>query len=214
VLRATSAICTAFEHGVEKIIPVSTLEKALEYKYQGFLVAAERDGCIVDGFDLGNSPFSYMAPELKGKTIVLTTTNGTQAINVAKNAYQIAIGSFLNLNALSNWLIESNRKVILLCAGWKDKFNLEDTLLAGAIARKLLDSKKFESNCDSTRAAMHLMNIAGDDLYGFLKNSSHRNRLDKLNLDDDIRFCLSPNQSTCIPLMKEGALIKLDRDLV
>lgn len=214
VLRATSAICTAFEHGVEKMIPISTLEEAFEYKKQGFLVAAERDGSIVEGFSLGNSPFSYMDEALKGKTIVLTTTNGTKAINAAKNAYKVAIGSFLNLDALAEWLIEQERNVILLCAGWKDKFNMEDSLFAGALAEQLLITKKFTSDCDSARAAVHLWNFASEDLYPFLRNSSHRNRLGRLNLDKDIRYCLTPNQTRCIPILKEEALVKLEKDLV
>ena len=85
VLRATSAICTAFHHGVKKIIPVSKLEEAIEYKEKGYIVAAERKGKIVPGFDYGNSPFTYMNQNLKNKTLVLTTTNGTRAINTAKN---------------------------------------------------------------------------------------------------------------------------------
>ena len=214
VLRATSAICTAFENGVEKIIPVATLEEAFEYKKKGFIVAAERDGSIVEGFNLGNSPFSYMDPSLKGKTIVLTTTNGTKAINAAIHAHKVAIGSFLNLDAIADWLSDQQRNVILLCAGWKDKFNMEDSLFAGALAELLLSTKKFTSDCDSARASVHLWNFASDDLYPFLRNSSHRNRLGRLNLDKDIRYCLTPNQTACIPVLKENALIKLEKDLV
>lgn len=214
VLRATSAICTAFEHGVEKMIPISSLEEAFEYKKQGYLVAAERDGSIVEGFTLGNSPFSYMDAALKGQTVVLTTTNGTKAINAAKNAHKVAIGSFLNLDALAEWLSEQERNVILLCAGWKDKFNMEDSLFAGALAEQLLITKKFTSDCDSARASVHLWNFASEDLYPFLRNSSHRNRLGRLNLDKDIRYCLTPNQTHVIPVLKDGSLVKLEKDLV
>ena len=151
VLRATSAICTALHHGVEKIIPVSTLEEAFEYKRQGYHVGAERNGEIVEGFEFGNSPFSYMDDKYKGKTLVLTTTNGTRAINIASKTHKVVAGSFLNLDALADWLIEQDDNVLLLCSGWKDKFNLEDTVCAGALTESLLATNKRRyvslSNC-------------------------------------------------------------------
>ncbi len=97
VLRATSAITTAFYNGVAKMIPVATVEEAKQYQANGFMVAAERDGAMVEGFDLGNSPFGYMNNKVKGKTIAITTTNGTQAIEASKGASKIIIGSFLRL---------------------------------------------------------------------------------------------------------------------
>src|ERR1041384_917881 len=143
ILRATSAICIAFEHGAEKIIPVATIEEAKEYKAKGFLVGAERDGKSVAGFDFGNSPYDFSSEKVVGKTIILTTTNGTQAIDVAKGAYKIVVGSFLNIDALCNFLAEEKRNVLLLCSGWKNKFNLEDALFAGAVIEEL--SKKIDN---------------------------------------------------------------------
>ena len=105
VLRATSAICTAFHYGVDKIIPVSSLEEATVYRDKGFHVAAERKGKIVEGFDYGNSPLSYKNDKLKGETLVLTTTNGTKAINIAKDIEHLLIGSLLNLDAISKYLV-------------------------------------------------------------------------------------------------------------
>lgn len=207
VLRATSAICTAFDNGVERIIPVSKIEKALEYKEKGYIVAAERNGEIVAGFDRGNSPFGFMDDEVKGKTIVLTTTNGTRTINIAKkDAGTVVIGSLLNLDVLSEWLIEQDKDVLLLCSGWRDKLNLEDTICAGAIAEKLLDSMKFQSVEDSTIMAKYLYQSASNNYLGFLKASSHRRRLQKLNMNADIKFCLTPNQSKSIPILRGKAL--------
>ena len=105
VLRATSAICTAMEHGVKEIIPVATVEEARALQAEGYLAAAERGGQIVEGFDLGNSPYSYMEPAMKGQTVVLTTTNGTKAINMAKDKETVVIGSLNNLDALCDWLV-------------------------------------------------------------------------------------------------------------
>jgi 2-phosphosulfolactate phosphatase len=210
IFRATSAICTAFHHGVKTIIPVATIEEAIEYKNKGFLAAAERHGEVVEGFELGNSPFSYMGTTVNDQTIVLTTTNGTQAINVAKDAFKVVIGSFVNFTALTNWLIEQDRDVVLLCAGWKNKFNLEDTLFAGAVADKLIKTKRFVNSCDTAQAACHLYHSAKEDMYEFLKDSSHRKRLEKLNLERDVRYCLQPDSTNVIPVLEGKAIVKLD----
>lgn len=207
MLRATSAICTALHHGVERMIPVAGLDEARKYKDLGYLVAAERNAIKQEGFDFGNSPFHYMDEQVKGKTIVISTTNGTQAIEAAKDASVIAIGSFLNLSALAEWILPQERDVIILCAGWKNKFNLEDSLFAGALANKLIDSGNFSTMCDSTIAAGYLYERAADDLYGFLENSSHRKRLKNLHLEDDIRYCLSTDIMQTIPVYQDGGLV-------
>jgi 2-phosphosulfolactate phosphatase len=209
IFRATSAICTAIHHGVDSIIPVSTVEEAMDYQTKGFLAAAERHGEVVEGFEFGNSPFSYMGEAVQNKTIVLTTTNGTVAIEAAKDAYKVVIGSFLNISVLTNWLISQNRDVILLCAGWKNKFNLEDTLFAGAVAKRLKENGKFENTCDTAQAACHLFDSAKGYMYGFLENSSHRKRLERLNLDKDIRYCLECDLTPVIPVLDGKSIVKL-----
>lgn len=209
VLRATSAICTAFHYGVDKIIPVSTLDQAIEYKDKGFHVAAERKGKIVSGFEFGNSPLTYANDKLKDQTLVLTTTNGTKAINMAKDIEHLLIGSFLNLDAISNYLIELNKSALILGSGWENKFCLEDSICAGAISEQLLKTNKFESNNDSTIAAKYLFLSAKSNYFGYLKASSHRNRLKKLNLNEDIKYCLTPNQTDVIPVREDYYLKKL-----
>lgn len=209
VLRATSAICTAIHHGAKEVIPVVNIEKATEYLEGDFIVGAERDGEIVEGFKYGNSPFSYAGEHVKGKTIVLSTTNGTFAIAAAQKAYKVVIASFLNLDAVSTWLAVQNRRITLLCAGWKNKFNLEDSLLAGAIADKLVGKMDNADLSDSALAAQSLYNLGKDDLIGFLEDSSHRRRLKKLFIEKDIEYCLKLNQTTTIPILEAGTIVKL-----
>ena len=209
VFRATSAIVTAFYNGVSKMIPVASVEEAKEYQRNGYMAAAERDGEVIEGFELGNSPFGYMNNKVKGKTIAISTTNGTQAIEASRQASKILIGSFLNLDVLCDYLTAQKKDVILVCAGWKNKFNLEDTVFAGAVVNKLTTESGFEITCDSAIAANHLYTIAKDDLYEFLSNSSHRNRLAKLDLERDIKYCLTPNQCPVIPVMEGKYLVKL-----
>jgi len=210
VLRATSAICSAIHNGVNSVIPVSTIEEAKDYQEKGYLVGAERQGQIVEGFDFGNSPYSYMKPELVGKDIVLSTTNGTRAINIAKEAPVVVIGALTNLDYLCNWLSKQDKNVLCLCSGWKDKFNLEDTICGGAIADALIESGKFTSDDDSSVAAKYLFQSAKNNYFGYLKASSHRRRLKKLNLNKDIKFCLTPNQMDVIPILRNDRLEKLE----
>lgn len=208
VFRATSAMCTAFEHGVKEIISVATVEEALSYKKEGYLVGAERNGEVVEGFDFGNSPFSYMDNKLRGKTIVLTTTNGTKAIAIAKGVNDIYIGSFLNLDALAESLIKADRDVLIQCAGWKNRFNMEDTLFAGALVQKLQEHQNFGNLADSAVAAAELYNNAKSDLYKFLEHTSHRQRLKRLNLDKDIKFCLEISKYSVVPVIRDGVLVE------
>ena len=145
--------------------------------------------------------------EIKGKTLVLTTTNGTKAINVAKNVDHLIIGSLLNLDALCNYIKKLNKNVLLLGSGWQNKFCLEDTICAGAIADQLLSSNNFISESDSSVAAKYLYKSARDNYFGYLKASSHRKRLKKLNLNRDIKYCLTPNQTNVVPTREDNYLI-------
>jgi len=194
----------------KSIVPVATVEESMAYRSQGFLVGAERKGEMVEGFDLGNSPYSYMKESIRDRDIALTTTNGTQAIQTAKSARQIVIGSFLNYTALCNWLKTQDYNVILLCSGWKNAFNFEDTLFAGAVVKRLLPHFTLNEHRDSALAAMNLYELAQDDLYQFLEKSSHRKRLEKLHIEDDIEFCLRPDYTDVIPVMVGDAIYNLN----
>ena len=208
ILRATSSITYGIDNGAEAIIPVANVEDCLAYADRGFLLAAERNGEVVNGYDFGNSPFSYTKEKVSGKTVVLTTTNGTKALHLAnKRAYQVLIGSFLNLDSLCQYLATQNKNVLLLCAGWKDQFNLEDTLFAGAVVSKL--RKHFEHFDDSSVAAEDLYSLAKDDLRKYLYKSSHSNRLAQLNIEDDVVFCLQRNICSAIPVLEGERLVAL-----
>lgn len=212
VLRATSAICSAFQNGVKSVIPVATLDEARDYQNKGYLVGAERQGEIVEGFDFGNSPYSYLQPSLKGKEVVLSTTNGTRAISIAKDADTVVIGALNNITSLVDWLAKQNKNVLCLCSGWKDNFNLEDTICAGAIADELLKTGKFTADEDSTVGAKYLYLSSRDNYFGFLKSSSHRRRLKRLNLNEDIKYCLTPDKTDVIPILKGEKLILLNEE--
>ncbi|HUH19973.1 2-phosphosulfolactate phosphatase [Albibacterium sp.] len=207
IFRASSSICYGIHNKAKAIIPVSTIEECLSHKNEEYLLAAERDGCVVEGFDFGNSPFSYTTEKIDGKTIVLTTTNGTRSIRLSMDAKEVVLGSFLNLTALCNWLTKQSESVVLVCAGWKDNFCLEDTLFAGAVVEKL--QHDYEIHDDGAVASLDLYQLAKSDLGGYLKKSSHRERLKKLNIEKDVDFCLKIDLIDTIPILKDGKLIKL-----
>jgi 2-phosphosulfolactate phosphatase len=209
IFRATSSICYGIENGAEAIIPVSQVEECLAYQemHPEYLLAAERNGEVVSGFDFGNSPFSYTKEKVDGKTIVLTTTNGTHALHLSRSAKKIVIGSFLNLTAVCNWLKQQNENILLVCAGWKNNVNLEDTLFAGAVVHQLQD-RGFRLD-DAAIAANDLFQIAKNNIPRYLAKTSHSERLKQLGIEDDIAFCLHVDLTTAIPVLDRERLVKL-----
>lgn len=209
IFRATSSICYGIDNGAEAIIPVAEVEECAAYREKGlsYLLAAERNGEVVSGFDFGNSPFSYTKEMVSGKTVVLTTTNGTHALHLSRSAKKVAIGSFLNLTALCNWLQTQNDNILLVCAGWKNQFNLEDTIFAGAVIEEL-KGRQFVLD-DPAIAANDLYQLAKNDLPGYLSKTSHSERLKKLGIEKDIAFCLNVDITSSIPVLQGEKLVKL-----
>jgi 2-phosphosulfolactate phosphatase len=193
------------------MVPVADLEECRKYKDQGFLIAGERDGLHVDGFDIGNSPFSYMEPNIRGAKIAITTTNGTKAIKAAqeRNAKDVVIGAFSNLSYLCDWLIARNEHVTLLCSGWRDNVNLEDTIFAGAVVRKLRNH--FRRYQDTALMAETLYNSANTRKRYFFRNSSHFHRLVHLNLQPDVKYSMRRDTHPVLPVMIGDQLRDLSR---
>lgn len=211
IFRATTAICTAFHHGAKGIIPVASVEEARAFMEKGMLAGAERNAIKLEGFDFGNSPYDYMGDHVIGKTIALTTTNGTQAIDVSKDAYKVVIGAFTNISALCDWLVSQNRNILLLCSGWKNRFNLEDSLFAGAMTAELTKRNPEFKLGDACLALEYLYQMAKKNPIKFLGRASHKERLSRLHLKDDIRYCLQPDLTDCIPILENGVLVKMDK---
>ncbi len=215
VLRATTTMCTAFDSGVRSMIPVLTKEEGFALQAQGYLCAGERNGEQVEGFDFGNSPFSFMAPELKGKDIVITTTNGTKAIQaaVARNAKEIVVGSFPNYSVLCEYLTKKNENIVLVCAGWKDKPNLEDTIFAGAVVRRL--RPHFRTYEDTALIAETLFKAANRRKRYYLRSSSHFNRLfHKLQIQKDVKYALRRDTHPVIPKLYGEHLVEINSPYV
>ncbi len=206
ILRASSCMTTGIAVGVEQIKPVATLDECRALKKLGYFTAAERNGEKVEGFDIGNSPFSYMEERFNGKKIAATTTNGTLAITKSTDADEVVIGSFLNLSAVAKHIIKSGKDVVIHCAGWKGNYSLEDTLFAGALFQKLQD--KFECGDDATRSALSLYQSAATNLLDTILGSSHAKRLEKQNIRKDIELCCTIDKYDVLPILKNGVLVK------
>jgi 2-phosphosulfolactate phosphatase len=211
VLRATSTIATVLHNGAKEIIPVDSVNECIKLGRQiEAITAGERDGKVAEGLQYGNSPFEYPESFIKGKTLVLTTTNGTKLLHMALNngAHEIITGSFANLDAVCNHLVQKNKPVLLACAAWKDRVNIEDTLFAGAVINKI--QQHFSINCDGSQMALGLYKEAEEDLYEFMKRkeASHYKRLTSFGLEKDIRHCLTSNTANVLPLYTEGKLIR------
>lgn len=211
VLRATSTIATVLHNGAKEIIPVDSVNECIRIGRQiEAITAGERDGKVAEGLEHGNSPFEYPESFIGGKTLVLTTTNGTKLLHMALNngAHEIITGSFANLDAVCNHLVQKNKPVLLACAAWKDRVNIEDTLFAGAVINKI--QQHFSINCDGSQMALGLYKEAEEDLYEFMKRkeASHYKRLTSFGLEKDIRHCLTYNTANVLPLYTEGKLIR------
>ncbi|MDN3688152.1 2-phosphosulfolactate phosphatase [Cyclobacterium jeungdonense] len=203
IFRASSTMVTALSNGVHCIKPLKDLEECRSYKDQNWLIAGERDGKQAEGFDLGNSPLAFLDNIFAGKNLAMTTTNGTRAISLAENdSREILIGAFLNLQATVDYLKGTTNDVLVLCAGWKGKFNLEDSLFAGALSLEL----GWKHNCDATLAMEALFQKAEKNLTGFLQKASHTKRLQNHQLEKDIDFCLHLNKYRSVIYLDSGLL--------
>jgi len=189
ILRATSTIASALYNGAKCVIPVDSVSRCIEV--------------------YGNSPFEYPKEFIENKTLVLTTTNGTRLLQMAldKSAEGIITGAFVNLSSVCDYLVEMNQNVILGCAAWKDRVNMEDTLFAGAVIARI--KKQFHINCDSSNMAETLYNDGKKDLFEFMKknNASHYHRLMGFGLEKDIRYCLTADEANVLPAYRDGKLL-------
>lgn len=205
IFRATSTMITALANQVESILPVADLETCRNFRNQGYIIAGERNGLPAEGFELGNSPLSYVKKAFAGQKIAVTTTNGTLAIEKSKGSAEILLGSFLNLQATANYLSRKENDLIIHCAGWKGKFNLEDSLYAGALIEALSQTHSFE--CDGALAMKTLYQATKEDLVTFLNQASHAKRLQNHHVEADIDFCLTLNKYDIVGKLIDDELV-------
>jgi 2-phosphosulfolactate phosphatase len=208
VFRATSTIATALYNGASRIIPVAEVQQCIEIgKKLGGITAGERDGKVIEGLSHGNSPAEYPRSFIQGKTLVLTTTNGTKLLHMALNngASEIITGSFPNLSAVCDHLVASKKNVILGCSAWKDRFNLEDSLFAGAVIQRI--QEHFTIHCDSSLMASELYQSQKDNMANFIRKTTHWHRLANYGLEKDLEYCVTPDLANILPIYRNGDLV-------
>jgi len=214
VLRATSTMIIALENGCSGFIPVSTVEEAMQLaalkKDPDLLLGGERNAMPLEGFHLGNSPRDYRPEKIRGKVVVLTTTNGTQALLAARKAAEVFIGAFLNISALSRRLEETGRDVIIACSGEKSLFCLEDTVCGGAIIDRLEQEGVSLLKNDAAMAAKVLYEYYEGDIHGMLAGCDWGQYLESVGLGKDLRICAQTDSSQLVPVYREGKIF-LDR---
>jgi len=207
-LRATSTMIVALQNGCAAFIPVATAEEARELaeKNPGFLLAGERRAMPLEGFDLGNSPRDYRPERVKGKVIVMTTTNGTRALVASQKGAEVFIGAFLNLKALTQRLIESGRDLLIACAGEKGLFCLEDTLCGGALVERLEKTGIPVFKSDAANAAKVLYEQGEGSIYEILRTCEWGQYLEGVGLGKDIRICAQVDSSNVVPVYRGGRI--------
>lgn len=211
VLRATSVIVYAFSQGAVEIIPVTTIEeakaKAKTFPPKTTLLGGERNSLKIEGFDLGNSPMEYDEGKVKGKRIILTTTNGTQAFYSVSSGNQIFIGSFLNIGAVAKRCIELEGDLLLFLSGDRGSFSLEDAVCGGMLIDLIL--KNGEGNIDLTDAsysALFLYQRFEANLIGAFHLSRHGKDLFELGGGEDLLFCAQTDTTKVVPIFKNGVI--------
>jgi 2-phosphosulfolactate phosphatase len=214
VLRASSTIVTALYNGAKAVIPVADMGEASKIAQNvdsdNYLLCGEKDGIQIEGYDLGNSPLDYTTEVVGGKTLIFNTTNGTKAIKKSIGSAEIIIGSFLNVSAVVENLREQNKDIVLVCAGWKGRLAMEDTLLAGMIIHLLNGGKLADESTDGARVAFGIYDIYKSDIEGIVHQSNHAMRLKKLIGDDDINYCCKVDVFDIVPRLKEGIITLQD----
>jgi 2-phosphosulfolactate phosphatase len=189
IFRATSTMVAALASGVTGILPFADLEACRAMQSEGYLIGGERNGLTAPGFEMGNSPVAYLSGAYQGRKLAMTTTNGTQAIEKSKGAAQILIGAFPNLQATVTYIQAQQLDVLVHCAGWKGRFNLEDSLYAGSLVKSLESTHKADE--DGALAMKSLFEREGHNLKGYLSQASHAKRLQNHGIESDIDFCLT-----------------------
>ncbi|MDP5275677.1 2-phosphosulfolactate phosphatase [Chengkuizengella axinellae] len=210
VLRATSSIVTALENGSEGIIPVETVSEAKSFNIKNELLSGERYCKKITGFDLGNSPLEFLNHDMNGKRIIMTTSNGTRAIQKSHKAAHVIAGTILNASQCAKKAIELKRDIVLMCAGTQDKFSLEDGLCAGLIIHELNQLQEEEIQLSDFSSAMYLSFLqAKNELQKTILNCSNGKKLCKMGLKEDVIFCTKQNEYSVVPILRDNIMVSM-----
>ena len=203
VLRATSVMLTALANGAKEVVPAVSPEEALQksflYDVEDVLLGGERNAMKIEGFHLGNSPLEYTRENVSGKTVIITTTNGTRALNNCINAQKVYIGAFLNVATLVEQL-KTEEEVVLFCSGTNNNFSLDDGICAAMIIDELAKEKQLALT-DFSSLLLTTYRTNPNNLATLLKDCYHLNLLKQKGFESDVTFCLQNSLYNIVPQM-------------
>ena len=209
VLRATSVIITALENGAKQIYPVLSVEEAEElagkFATGTYLLCGERDTQKIEGFDLGNSPLEFRQDKVAGKTLIITTSNGTKALDACRDSEKVYIGAFLNARAVAE-KVKEKKEGVLVCSGTAGRFSLDDGLCAAMIIEELAKSVPVHPD-DLGLALIKVWQSVNGNLQKLLKDSFHLNYLLKKGFNADVDYCLQKNSTSVVPVFSGREII-------
>src|SRR5690606_8971758 len=218
ILRASSTIATALNNGARSIVPVADMAQAgkiaSNLDQQSYLLGGERGGENIEGYHLGNSPLEYTASRVAGRTIIMNTTNGTVAIDGARAAEHLLIGCFLNAGRVVDFVREADRDVTIICAGWRNRVSLEDTLCAGLLLYRLWDGREPDNVSDAAHIAFTQYAHDRDDLMAALQRCTHAKWLTQRGYGDDVAYCLQLDALPVLPYYRENRLVLFEDERV
>jgi 2-phosphosulfolactate phosphatase len=215
VLRASTSIVTALDHGCSSVIPAATPVDArarAQTLRETALLGGERDGDRIPGFDLGNSPLEYTAARVRGRPVVLTTTNGTRALLAASAAREIAVAAFVNAEAAARWSVTQRRDLVVVCAGEGDRPALEDVAAAGLVVERIAHLERRARFTDAASIARAVGERYGGNLDRLRADAAWARRLADKGYEADLAACLLWGTSSQVPRMVDGVLIPFDND--
>jgi len=215
VLRASTTIATALANGAREIIPVASIESAVKISGSLFgevtLRGGERNGRRIEGFNLGNSPAEYDEATVKGKSIIFCTTNGSVAMAKSRYARRLAIGGFVNISVVVEYILREEKDFLLLCAGkWNGarSFSMEDSVCAGMIINEIVkNGKERPELTDASTAAVALHKAHGRSIQKMLRTSDHGKFLIEIGFADDLKHCGAVDSLDILPL-QIGTVLK------
>jgi 2-phosphosulfolactate phosphatase len=208
MLRATSVIVTALNNGCRRVIPVLTVEEALDIASKDkneYLLGGERKAVRIEGFHFSNSPLEYTKESVYGKSLIMTTTNGTKAIKGSEGAKHIFIGALINAEAVAKKLLELGEDVTILNAGTYGQFSIDDFICSGYIIDRIMESKECELT-DIAKTAHYIYKM-NPDVIGFIKNAAHYKRIMELKLKDDLDYCCRKDIISKVPEYVNGVIL-------
>lgn len=219
VLRSSTTIAVALQNGAREIIPVASIESAVKISGSLFgevtLRGGERNGRMIEGFNLGNSPREYTEPTVRGKSIIFCTTNGSVAMAKSRHARNMLVGAFVNLSAVVEFMKAAKEDFLFICAGRSSSagsFSLEDTVCAGMIVDRLMNSHVDAVELsDSARAARALFKAHGKSILKMLKSSEHGRYLEEIGFGEDLKVCAGIDTVPVLPMLT-GTAVKLRKD--